>query len=626
MQQNGVSIASLKEEGSRAFAMKDYTKAMTAWDKALAMDSLSTSDAALLHNNKAACHMVGKRYEDAITECSAALQSSPDYLKALVRRSKAYELLGKHKEALQDLQHANKLDGATDDTRAAERRVKELATGKKPTGMGNGLASRKAAAAPAARTAASSGASRQITIPVKLSFGDDTRAFHIPPGITYQELMDHVRSLFPKSGPFVLKSLDKEGDLLTIASRSDINRAINEAVEGAGKARIQAGNIPALRIHAVKVSSEEDVPKPPEDEMRAMQQMLEQIQRFQKIQQSAKSGGAQQSGMDDAAGPPQIAIDEWILSFVDLLKEYCGVDPDKAVEVQEIGNEKLTAAFQLMLLDDPKTEDLLQEAQDKFREQAALGMVLQAQVQEARATMLMYKAAADGAHASTIAADAEARLKDADSIADEAVAYCPSCLDSYLLKSNLEQIRAKIAANYLMEAVKPKEDIEDPAERQTAEEEANKASISKAFARVTGETAAAADEHMESAFVLLQKAIDMMPQAEKDKELKPLKPMAEQGAGDPETPLKATLLINLGNAHYEHSILRAAGGLEWRESIKKAQSLFREAGAAEIDIRNALKGHPKADDMEDIIGPEPVAEEDKKAAQPKGVPALPKKK
>lgn len=111
---------------------------------------------------------------------------------------------------------------------------------------------------------------------------------------------------------------------------------------------------------------------------------------------------------------------------------------------------------------------------------------------------------------------------------------------------------------------------------------------------------------------------------------------ADQVPGDPEsdTCFKASLLIQMGNAHYEHSILRAAGGLEWQPLVAKAQALFREAGAAEVDIRNALKGHPMAAEMEELIGPEPEAavaaaapEEAKEA--PKGLPSLgpkPKKK
>lgn len=189
-----------------------------------------------------------------------------------------------------------------------------------------------------------------------------------------------------------------------------------------------------------------------------------------------------------------------------------------------------------------------------------------------------------------------------------------------------------LTACMLFPACRPREDITDAAERQAAEEAAGKEAIAKAMERVTAESAAAADAHFEKAYKHLQSALDNMSEEEKNKELKPLKPMAEQVAGDPEneTPLKATLLISMGNAYYEHSVVRAAGGLEWRSLVEKAKSLFQEAGAAEVDIRNALKGHAMAKDMEDIIGPEPAEAKPAAAAEedaPKGLPSLgPRKK
>ena len=36
--------------------------------------------------------------------------------------------------------------------------------------------------------------------------------------------------------------------------------------------------------------------------------------------------------------------------------------------------------------------------------------------------------------------------------------------------------------------------------------------------------------------------------------------------------------LQFGNAKYEHSILRAAGGLEWRSLVEEAAAKFKEAG------------------------------------------------
>ncbi|KAI8108681.1 hypothetical protein M9435_005098 [Picochlorum sp. BPE23] len=601
------TISSLKEEGSRAFAMKDYAKANAAWDEALKFPDISASDVALIHNNKAACFMVKKQYKEAVEECSVALKSQPEYVKALVRRAKAFEQMKKYKDALVDLQKASSL--GHEDAKIAEQRVKSLLAGKKPAGMGSrGLGGRRAVAPSQAGAAGN----RQVTIPVKLTIESDTRAFQLTPGITYSELMEHAKQLFPKAGPFVLKVLDKEGDLITIASRSDINRAIQESVDAAGATKLQQGNIPAIRLHGIKVASENDVPKAPEEETKYMKQMLEQLQ---KMQMQSKKAPPQQAQNEPA---PQIQVDEWILAFVELLKEHCNLDPDRPIEAQEIGNETLSSAFQAMMHNDPKANELLDAAYDKFQEQASLGMVCQAQVFDAKATILMQKAAADGVHASEISKDVDELFKKAHAKADEALAYCPSVLDAYVLKSQMQQSKAKLAANYLVETVKPSEEG-DPDARIAADEAASKAAIAKAFERVSQDSAKSADAYMEESFALLQTAMDKMPEEEKKRELKKLKPMAEQVPGDPdsETPLKATLLINLGNAHYEHSILRAAGKLDWRSSIQKAQDLFKEAGAADVDIRNALKGHPMAEEMKDIIGPDP---EEKKA--PKGLPAL----
>ena len=54
-----------------------------------------------------------RRFKEAINECSAALNAQPGYQKALVRRSKAYENIGHFKQALSDIQKANKSESVT---------------------------------------------------------------------------------------------------------------------------------------------------------------------------------------------------------------------------------------------------------------------------------------------------------------------------------------------------------------------------------------------------------------------------------------------------------------------------------------------------------------------------------
>ena len=63
--------------------------------------------------------------------------------------------------------------------------------------------------------------------------------------------------------------------------------------------------------------------------MHAMLAQLQKAQAAQTAQAAAVEEGEQQQQQ-------QIQIDEWILTFVDLLKEHCGIDPDRPIECNEV--------------------------------------------------------------------------------------------------------------------------------------------------------------------------------------------------------------------------------------------------------------------------------------------------
>ena len=90
--------------------------------------------------------------------------------------------------------------------------------------------------------------------------------------------------------------------------------------------------------------------------------------------QAAQAAPAAEAGAAAAGGEQQpqqqLQIDEWILSFVDLLKEHCGLDPDRPIECNEVGQDKLNAAFMEMMENDARADELLGQAYDKFEDQA----------------------------------------------------------------------------------------------------------------------------------------------------------------------------------------------------------------------------------------------------------------
>ncbi|GAA0140385.1 hypothetical protein LIER_01745 [Lithospermum erythrorhizon] len=96
----------LKEEGNKRFQVKDYVGALEQYENALKLIPKVHPDRAVFHSNKAACLMQMKpiEFEKVISECSLALQVQPRFVRALVRRARAFEAVGKYDMALQDVQ------------------------------------------------------------------------------------------------------------------------------------------------------------------------------------------------------------------------------------------------------------------------------------------------------------------------------------------------------------------------------------------------------------------------------------------------------------------------------------------------------------------------------------------
>ncbi|KAM1108660.1 hypothetical protein ACFX2B_005226 [Malus domestica] len=96
----------LKEEGNKRFQGKDYVGALDQYDSALKLTPKTHPDRAVFHSNRAACLMQMKPidYETVIAECTLALQVQPGYVRALLRRARALEAIGKYEMAMQDVQ------------------------------------------------------------------------------------------------------------------------------------------------------------------------------------------------------------------------------------------------------------------------------------------------------------------------------------------------------------------------------------------------------------------------------------------------------------------------------------------------------------------------------------------
>lgn len=108
-----IGLASeLKEEGTRLFQTRDYEGAAFKFDKAIKLLPQGHNDMAFLHCNIAACymHMNPEEYHRAIDECNSALEASPTYTKALLKRARCFEALDRLDLACRDVEKVLSLE------------------------------------------------------------------------------------------------------------------------------------------------------------------------------------------------------------------------------------------------------------------------------------------------------------------------------------------------------------------------------------------------------------------------------------------------------------------------------------------------------------------------------------
>ncbi|MFS7996821.1 putative PB1 domain, tetratricopeptide-like helical domain superfamily [Helianthus anomalus] len=122
----------LKEEGNRLFQKRDNEGAMLTYEKALKLLPGNHIDVASLRSNMAGCYMqmgIGE-YPRAIHECNLALEVAPKYSKALLKRARCYEALGKLEWAWRDVRNVLSMEPGNVTALEIEESVKKAIEGK----------------------------------------------------------------------------------------------------------------------------------------------------------------------------------------------------------------------------------------------------------------------------------------------------------------------------------------------------------------------------------------------------------------------------------------------------------------------------------------------------------------
>lgn len=93
----------LKEKGNTQFKSGEHVEAEESYTAALRLCPVSYSkERSILFSNRAAARMHQDKKEDAISDCSKAIELNPNYVRAILRRAELYEKTEKLDEALED--------------------------------------------------------------------------------------------------------------------------------------------------------------------------------------------------------------------------------------------------------------------------------------------------------------------------------------------------------------------------------------------------------------------------------------------------------------------------------------------------------------------------------------------
>ncbi|GJW61886.1 HSP-interacting protein [Tanacetum coccineum] len=424
----------LKELGNIKFQSKDFIGALENYEDALKLTPKTHPDRAVFHSNKAACLMQIKPidYDKVISECSFALQAQPVYVRALLRRARAFEALGKHDLAMLDVNTLLGLEPNHRDALEIALRLRLEATQSRPSpaalgasavrgapvgGLGSGLPAR-----PVPKKAGSSigvdnnkqdkmypvpstETNKEVKLaempkivsksvsnpekssqkehvvstvlvkfrPLKLVYGHDIRLAEMPVNCTFKVLREVVSKRFPSSKSVLIKFKDNDGDLVTVTCTSELRLAesIADGVVRLGKDQHveKVVSYGMLRLHVVEVS--------PELEPLLLEEEPEEENKEDRIDRELVNESAEVSvkktdkeGADDTEFK-EVEMDDWLFEFAQLFRTHIGIDPDAHIDLHELGMEMCSEALEETVTSE-KAQALFDKASLKFQEVAAL--------------------------------------------------------------------------------------------------------------------------------------------------------------------------------------------------------------------------------------------------------------
>ncbi|XWS17844.1 hypothetical protein CRYUN_Cryun33cG0103200 [Craigia yunnanensis] len=405
----------LKEEGNRLFHKHDHEGALLKYEKALNLLPRNHIDVAYLRSNMAACYMqmgLGE-YPRAINECNLALEVSPKYSKALLKRARCYEALNRLDLAYRDVYNVltiephnlsalevlesvkkamdekgvtvneNELGLFDNEPSGASRLrkvVKEKLRKKKNKGKNvekndksddkvtkenkvehkvvveekkfSDVKDKKFIVKTIEEEKKAVEEEKGITKTVKLVLGEDIRWAQLPVNCTIKLVRDIVRDMFPGLKGILVKYKDPEGDLVTITTTDELRLAESSGGVSGG----------SLRFYIVEVS--------PDQEPAYGGVSKEEVFKSEEKLSNVVENGNADHGVEAIKGT---CVEDWIVQFARLFKNHVGFDSDSHLDLHELGMKLYSEAMEDAVTSED-AQELFEIAADKFQEMAALAL------------------------------------------------------------------------------------------------------------------------------------------------------------------------------------------------------------------------------------------------------------
>lgn len=382
----------LKDEGNRLFQRRNYEGAMGKYNKALKLLPESHIEISYIRSNIAACYMqMGpQEFPNAIQQCNLALEVTPKYSKALLKRARCYEGMNRLDLALRDT--AAILDIEPNNVVAVEvaERVKkvleerglkvttdaaielppdyiepESSSLKKKSKKKRSLKLKEEKLIKNEQTEENSIETKaedkvvmeeqvrnieqeQCQRNVKLVLGEDIRWARLPDDCSLGQVREVINDRFPGLGAVLVKYRDQDGDLITLTSDEELRWA--EASQDPGT---------TLRLYLVEVGPRKD--------------------------DKTSSSGCSSETVEKTI----TCVEDWVVLFARIFKNYAGMDSDEFLDLHELGIKVYSEAMEEMVTSE-EAQTIFDMAAESFQEMTALALFKWGNVHLSRARKGIY--------------------------------------------------------------------------------------------------------------------------------------------------------------------------------------------------------------------------------------------